>query len=101
MKQTTELVLIEGTFNSQEALKLVSSLLNYKINYHDLEIFSRKELDVNADISRSERRIAELKISGELLKEIIAEANKHNQNLSIHSIIKIELIDNEPTKPSL
>lgn len=101
MKQTTELVLIEGTFNSQEALKLVSSLLSYKINYHDLEIFSRKELDVNADISRSERRIAELKISGELLKEIIAEANKHNQNLSIHSIIKIELIDNQPTKPTL
>lgn len=56
-----------------------------------MEIFGQKERDSQADTSVNEKRVAELKASQELVKDLIAKAKHQSQRLILNSSIKIEL----------
>ena len=92
-KKNHQLKLIEGNFTAPEAGKFLFALLNSKINYHSLEIFSAKERASHSDTKHNEKRIEELKAAEESLKKIIASAEQKNQKLSVNSIIEIKLLD--------
>ena len=92
-KKNHQLKLIEGNFTAPEAGKFLFALLNSKINYHTLEIFSAKERAMHSDTKHNEKRIEELKAAKEALKKIILSAEQKNQKLSVNSIIKIELLN--------
>ncbi|HVT86270.1 MAG TPA: hypothetical protein VHD35_13790 [Chitinophagaceae bacterium] len=90
MQTSNELVLIEGAFNVSDAGRLLYSFIDSKINYHHMEMFSVREQSINADVSRHEKRISELKQAREQLKAILELANKNNKRLLVNSVIKIE-----------
>ncbi|MFM9824554.1 hypothetical protein [Flavobacterium sp.] len=83
--------LIEGEFLPEEALKLLMSLLNNKINYHQLESFSNQIRNGN-DFSHSKKRVDYLKQSIEDVKLILKDADKNVKKIKIDSIIQITLV---------
>ena len=91
MQQHYHLKLIDGTFAPSEAGKILFELINRKINYHQMELFSNNERFSN-DISSSVKRIEELKLTQNLLKEIIGYANDKKQQLQISSFIEIKIV---------
>jgi len=84
--------LIEGEFTPSEAGKVLFTLVNSKINYHNLEAFSIKER-FNGDVSHSERRIEELKSVNMSLTTIINFASEKGLHLKINSCIEITFIE--------
>ncbi len=85
-----EFQLIEGEFFPNEALKLLMSLLNNKINYHQLESFSN-QIRIGSDFSHSKKRVEYLKQSIEDIKLILKDAEESGKQLKIESIIQITL----------
>lgn len=83
-----EFQLIEGEFLPDEALKLMMSLLNNKINYHQLESFSN-QIRIGKDVSHSQKRVEYLKKSIEDIKKILKEAEENGVKLKIESVIQI------------
>lgn len=83
--------LIKGKFSPDDALDILSSLIQKKINYHNLRSFSHSErFGVNDEWSES--RIKELKKSFESIQVIIAKAREQGVYLSIKSSISIEVV---------
>ena len=91
MKSKNILKLIDGNFTPAEAGSVLFALISTKINYHSMEAFSIKER-TNGDVSKSENRIQELKITAKGLKEIIDLANERQYNLKIKGTIEINFI---------
>ena len=86
-----EFQLIEGEFLPEEAIKLLMSLLNNKINFHQLESFSNQIRNGN-DVSHSRKRVEYLKQSIEDVKLILKDAESKGKQLKIDSIIQITLV---------
>jgi len=87
-----EFQLIEGEFLPDEAMKLLMSLLNNKINYHHLESFS-SQIRIGKEVTHSQKRVEYLKQSIEDIKIIIKEAEQNGKQLKIESVIQIALTD--------
>lgn len=85
-----EIQLIDGEFLPSEALKILMSLINSKINYHQLESFSN-QIRFDGSISHSQKRIESLTQSSEIIQSIIKEASNKGKQLKIESIIQITL----------
>lgn len=83
-----EFQLIEGEFLPDEAMKLLMSLLNNKINYHQLESFSN-QIRIGKEVLHSQKRVDYLKQSIEDIKKIINEAEQKGKQLNIGSVIQI------------
>lgn len=86
-----EFQLVEGEFSSEDALKLLMSLLNNKINFHQLESFSNQIRNGN-DFSHSKKRVEYLKQSIEDIKLVLKDAEENGKQLKIDSVIKISLV---------
>ncbi len=91
MQQQHRLKLIDGTFAPQEAGKILFELINRKINYHKMELFSNNERFSN-DTANSAKRIEELKRTHNSLKEIIEYATEKKQQLQVGSFIEIKMV---------
>ena len=83
--------LIEGTFEPNEALRILTGVINSKISYHNLDSFSNQIRFENA-ISGSKKRINELEESLDDVKGIIEFALNNDIKLKISSDIKIEFV---------
>lgn len=92
MENNKEYKLIDGIFTSEEAERVLSTLFNYKIDYHNREDFSN-HIRFNKDIEHSKKRIKELNETKDAIKELIKLSKLKNTNLTIHSIISIQLND--------
>ena len=90
MKNNKEYKLIDGTFTSEEAEKVLTALFNYKIDYHNREDFSN-HIRFNKDIEHSKKRISELSQTKEEIRELIANSKSNKINLIINGTISIEL----------
>jgi hypothetical protein len=84
--------LIDGTFSAHDATKILLDIINNKINYHHLHVFSIKER-FNGDVSHSEKRIKELIKISNSLKKSLADAAKKGLRVEIHCPIEIKLIE--------
>lgn len=86
-----EYKLIDGEFSPDDAKKVLLSILNSKINFHNLLSFSN-HIRFNNDINTSKNRIEELNNTKTAIIEFIDKATKDNLSLKIKSNITIELI---------
>ncbi|MFN3755630.1 MAG: hypothetical protein ACK4RM_01620 [Flavobacterium sp.] len=83
-----KLQLINGEFNPNDAKNIILSLINSKIQYHQLEIFSMQER-FGIEATHSINRIEELKLTTRDVKEIIKEAESLGLKLKVTSIVEI------------
>jgi hypothetical protein len=82
--------LIDGTFSVEDADQILTALLNYKIDYHNREDFS-KHVRFNRDIEHSKKRIQELTATKKAVKDLIAATGSNKFNLVINSTITLRL----------
>lgn len=82
---------IEGDFSSEEAKTVLMTLINNKINFHNLNLFS-DYVKNNGSSEKAKKRIAELTITRDAILELMEKAEKEGKKLSIKSDISIELI---------
>jgi hypothetical protein len=74
--------LIDVTFGIDEANKVLSQLLQSKINYHNAELFGNRER-FNKDVEHNNTRIGALKLEVDAFKIIIDEARINERVLNI------------------
>lgn len=97
MEKEYQFKLVEGQFAPSEAGKVLFSLINNKINYHNLEKFSN-QIRFNEDNPHSKIRIETLSAASAYIKDLINEASSKNMELKIEGVIQIELIPKSETK---
>ena len=88
MNKTEKLNLIEGNFSDVEAKDILMNIFSSKINFHQLKNFSSQER-FGKDDETAKKRIPELKVEIERLKQILSEAKAKNKTLVISSEINI------------
>jgi hypothetical protein len=90
MEKEYQFKLIEGQFAPSEAGKVLFSLINSKINYHNLEIFSN-QIRFDEENPHSKIRIKSLSDAAEYIKELIKEGSLKDMDLKIDGAIQIAL----------
>lgn len=90
MQNLTEFKLIDGVFTVEETTRILTALLNYKIDYHNREDFSN-HIRFNKDIEHSKKRINQLLESKNSLPNLLEAAAAQNLNLKINGTITITL----------
>lgn len=83
--------LIDGVFEPADAKKMIVSLINNKINYHNLEDFSN-HIRFNEDLVHSQKRVSELQEAKNNIAEIVEFAEQNKMKLELKSIIEINLL---------
>lgn len=92
MENNHNFKLVDGQFDSTEAGKILFTLINSKINYHNLQAFSIRER-FSGDVSHLNKRVEALKNVCEDLKEILDYAEKNRMELKIDGVINIEMVE--------
>lgn len=75
--------LIQGEFNSKDALELITQMIQIKIKYHENKITSNSPEE---DIKFREIKIQKLQRE---LFELRENINSHNQSLKIDGVIEL------------
>lgn len=88
MKNEQVFKLIDGVFTPEEAGKVLTALINSKINHHNLEDFSN-HIRFNNDLSHSKKRVVELNEAKEKIKNLLEVAEANGLNLVVNSTIEI------------
>lgn len=89
---TQKVQLVEGGFTASEAMDVISSLIEQKINFHKLQRLSVCEGHQNADTEFENRRIEELMNELRIAKAYLAEARRNGHMVSINGVLDINLI---------
>jgi len=82
--------LISGSFSAEDARQVLLSLINHKINFHELNAWSHRER-FGEDNAASLKRVEELSRTREEIAQLINKAAAMGQTLSINSSIEIDL----------
>ena len=90
MKNNQKFKLIDGTFSIEDANKVLTTLLNYKIDYHNREDFSN-HIRFNKNIEHSKKRIQELTEAKEQIRSLILNSDSEDIKFVIKSNISIEI----------
>jgi hypothetical protein len=90
MEKEYQFKLVEGQFAPSEAGKVLFSLINSKINYHNLEIFSN-QIRFDDENPHSKIRIKTLSDAAEYIKELIKKGSLQDMELKIDGVIQIAL----------
>lgn len=90
MKNNQEFKLIDGTFSMEDANRVLTTLLNYKIDYHNREDFSN-HIRFNKNIEHSKKRIQELTEVKEQIRSLILNSESEDIKFIIKSNISIEI----------
>ncbi|GHB72567.1 hypothetical protein [Persicitalea jodogahamensis] len=94
MKKQLEFKLVKGDFLPEEAGKVLFSLIQNKINYHNVEMLSRQiRFGFDDDVSHSEKRIIELKEINESLAAFLREVGQEGKSLKIDGTFVLSLAD--------
>jgi hypothetical protein len=91
LKADEQIKFIDGTFNAEDALEVLLSVINDKINFHSSLLLSNKER-FGVDASNSEKRIEELRSEKLSVMELLEEAKSSGALVKINSSINIELL---------
>jgi hypothetical protein len=83
--------LIQGEFSSQDAKTVLMSVINSKINFHNLNAFS-EFVKNNEDCETSKQRISVLTSSLEDINKFLEESDRNGKRLKINGDITIEFI---------
>jgi adenine C2-methylase RlmN of 23S rRNA A2503 and tRNA A37 len=83
--------LIQGDFSPQDAKTVLMSVINSKINFHNLNAFS-EFVKNNEDCEISKRRISVLSSSIKDINKLLEESERNGKRLKINGDITIEFI---------
>jgi hypothetical protein len=89
MKKELKLKLIEGIFDQSDTNEIILSMIEKKIQFHELNSF-RNFVKHNKKDTKLQKRIDALKKERKLFIAFIK--SKKNQNYKVHSEISIQLI---------
>lgn len=92
MKGQQSFKLVEGKFSPSEAGKIMFDLIQRKIHFHSVESLAIAE-KYDGDVSRSERRIVELRSMRENLKKVLEYAAEYNKEVMVKGDLEITLLD--------
>ncbi len=94
MENSHSFKLVQGKFTPEEAGKVLYSLIQNKINYHNTEILSQQiRFGFGKDVSRAEQRIVNLqKINGSLV-DFLKEVGSEGKSLEISGDFEIKVVD--------
>ena len=90
MENNQEFKLIDGTFSIEDADRVLTTLLNYKIDYHNREDFSN-HIRFNKDLAHSQLRITELMNSRDKIMEMLEHKDLNSAKLMINSTITVSI----------
>ena len=90
MNNNQQIKLIDGIFSVEDADKIITKLINYKIDYHIREDFSN-HIRFNNDIEHSKKRISELVETKEAIKNLIVKSKLGDSKLLLKSTISIAI----------
>lgn len=97
MEKEYQFKLIEGQFAPLEAGKVLFSLINNKINYHNLEKFSN-QIRFDEENPHSKIRLENLSAASNYIKDLINEASQKNMELKIEGVVQIVLLPKGKTE---
>jgi len=83
--------LIDGTFAPEDASKILLEIVNNKINYHNLQIFSIRETS-QGDTEHSEKRIEALLKTANAIRKELATAQINGYKVKIQCPIEITVL---------
>ena len=82
--------LIKGNFTPAEALEIINDLFSKKIHFNELKSFSQ-EIRFGSVDPNLQKRIQELKMSREEVKQVLANAIEGGKSLKVSSTVQIEI----------
>lgn len=85
------LKLIDGTFTKREALNILNSVVDVKINFHKVHRLSILEGNENDECKFDNSRIEELMADKKEVKAFLRALESKGQNIKISSTITISL----------
>lgn len=91
MKKINNYKLIEGDFDPVDASKILFTLVNSKINYHNLDAFS-SHVRYGTSLVSQNKRIEELTEVNKAIKLLGDAAVESNKRMRIDCLIEIKLI---------
>ena len=90
MKESATFNLIKGSFTPEDAKEILIDILNSKIHFHSMKIFSSRERFGKPE-PVSERKIEYLKEARQTVQTIISEAIAQEKNIVIDAVIELNL----------
>ncbi|WP_139958600.1 hypothetical protein [Flavicella sediminum] len=93
VKTEQSINLIEGIFTASEASDIINNILNVKINFHKLKVFSRTIGDFNDKCEQDNGRIKALLHEQQIAKEFFKNVRVEGRKLKINSRIEISIED--------
>ena len=91
MKDNHEFKLVKGQFSAQETKQILFTLINDKIKFHQLDLFSKSERNTGNKIY-SENRIKELNECKQELDSFLELAKEKNLEIKINGDITLNLV---------
>lgn len=85
--------LVDGEFTPVQAIDIISSLINQKINFHKVENLQKWEKDHKTDPEPIKKRIHELKEANEAAKQFIIEMKKNGKKIKIEGNLSINIVE--------
>lgn len=95
MENTFEV--IKGNFKPDEAKDILMTLINKKIDFHNLKNLS-SEIHFNKPDQKSKERIKALKEISAQIKELVKNAKEDDCEIAIDSTIQLALVPNKELK---
>ena len=92
-ENTQTLNLIDGTFTKREALNIINSIVDVKIDFHKIHRLSIQEGNETEDCVFDNSRIKELMASKKETKAFLRALESKGQNIRISSTVTISLED--------
>ncbi|WP_298225102.1 hypothetical protein [Flavobacterium sp.] len=92
--KTLTFKLIDGEFSADETQKVLMSLVNNKIDFHNLFAFSN-HIRFNNDVHGSKKRIEELTKTRDEIISVTNAANQEGYHFKISSTIDLELVKHD------
>ncbi|WP_343488110.1 hypothetical protein [Allomuricauda sp. d1] len=90
-KTTQKINLVDGTFTPSEALDVINSLLDVKINFHKLQRISWCEGDRDANTGYPDGRIVELIDEKGIARDFINGLRNEGKRLRIDGALNISV----------
>ena len=90
-KDTQTLNLIDGTFTKREALNIINSVVDVKINFHKIQRLCKTEGNENDECVYDNTRIQELMADKKATKAFLRALESKGQNIRISSTVTISL----------
>ncbi|RDY59526.1 hypothetical protein [Flagellimonas nanhaiensis] len=91
IKTDQRIQLVDGSFTASEALDVITSLLNEKINFHKLQRLAWCEGNKDANTKYPDGRIQELEREIQIAREFISGVRQEGKRLRIDGILNITL----------